>query len=112
MVVVTAAMQMTLRFQQTKNIPDALVSNEKENEPGKILVEEIHRAGFTLNHNKNRVSRCTSRQQVTGLTVNKKINVSREYIKNTRAMAHSLYFEGSYTLIEKDGNIERAPLVN
>ncbi|HGW7490657.1 TPA: reverse transcriptase domain-containing protein, partial [Escherichia coli] len=32
-----------------KNIPDALVSNEKENEPGKILVEEIHRAGFTLN---------------------------------------------------------------
>ncbi len=74
MVVVTAAMQMTLRFQQTKkkNIPDALVSNEKENEPGKILVEEIHRAGFTLNHNKNRVSRCTSRQQVTGLTVNKK----------------------------------------
>lgn len=33
MVVVTAAMQMTLRFQQTKNIPDALVSNEKENEP-------------------------------------------------------------------------------
>ncbi len=52
MVVVTAAMQMTLRFQQTKNIPDALVSNEKENEPGKILVEEIHRAGFTLNHNK------------------------------------------------------------
>ncbi|HBB5724729.1 TPA: retron Ec67 family RNA-directed DNA polymerase/endonuclease, partial [Escherichia coli] len=93
-----------------KNIPDALVSNEKENEPGKILVEEIHRAGFTLNHNKNRVSRCTSRQQVTGLTVNKKINVSREYIKNTRAMAHSLYFEGSYTLIEKDGKHRKGTL--
>ncbi|WP_108700714.1 retron Ec67 family RNA-directed DNA polymerase/endonuclease [Phytobacter sp. SCO41] len=93
-----------------KNIPEALVSNEEKNEVGEILVNEIHRAGFTLNHQKSRVSRCTSRQQVTGLIVNKKINVSREYIKNTRAMAHSLYLEGSYTIIGKDGKPRKGTL--
>ncbi|EOZ7588106.1 retron Ec67 family RNA-directed DNA polymerase/endonuclease [Enterobacter hormaechei] len=93
-----------------KSLPEALVSNEAENEVGEILVNEIHRAGFTLNHKKSRVSRCTSRQQVTGLTVNNKINVSREYIKNTRAMAHTLYFEGAYIINDKDGKPRKGSL--
>lgn len=35
-----------------------------------------------------------SKQVVTGLVVNKKINIERNYYKKTRAMAHSLYKNG------------------
>ncbi|WP_051352934.1 hypothetical protein [Picosynechococcus sp. NKBG15041c] len=45
--------------------------------------------GFTLNQNKIRLLYPHQKQQVTGLVVNKKLNVSRKYIRNLRAALYS-----------------------
>lgn len=60
------------------------------------LTQEINRAGFSINDKKTRVQYKDSHQEVTGIVVNKKLNVDREYYKKTRAMAHQLYKEGEY----------------
>lgn len=65
------------------------------------LLKEIKNAGFKINENKTRIQYRNSRQEVTGVIVNKKLNVRREYYKNTRAMAYQLYKTGEF-FIEKD----------
>lgn len=65
------------------------------------LSEEIRRTGFKINKKKTRIQYRDSRQEVTGVIVNKKLHVDREYYKNTRAMAHQLYKTGEFYL-EKD----------
>lgn len=62
------------------------------------IFEEIERAGFNINEKKTRLQCKDSRQVVTGLVVNKKINVNRVYYKETRAMAHQLYKQGSFEI--------------
>ena len=52
----------------------------------KELLQEISNSGFTINQSKTRLLYRDSRQEVTGLVVNKKIGVNREYVKSTRAM--------------------------
>nr|WP_315289836.1 retron Ec67 family RNA-directed DNA polymerase/endonuclease [Serratia proteamaculans] len=93
-----------------KKFPESIVADEKSNELGFLLVSEIVRAGFKINQSKTRVLRNTSRQQVTGLTVNKKINVNKDYIKKTRAMAHTLYKEGSFTVQKINGEPQKGNL--
>ena len=66
------------------------------------LTKEIERAGFKINNKKTKLQYRDSRQEVTGLVVNKKISVDRRYYKATRAMAHSLYSTGSF---EIDGEV-------
>lgn len=43
---------------------------------------------FTINEKKTRLNHCSMRQEVTGLTVGTKINVSRKYVKDLRAILH------------------------
>ena len=45
---------------------------------------------LTLNPNKTRLLKRGTRQEVTGLTVSEKVNVSRKYIKNLRALIHKI----------------------
>lgn len=73
------------------------------------LEEEIKRAGFKMNTKKTRLQLNSSRQEVTGLVVNKKLSVSKEYCKNTRAMAHNLYKNGEFFINDGDalGNINQ-----
>ncbi|HEY0222382.1 MAG TPA: retron Ec67 family RNA-directed DNA polymerase/endonuclease [Lactovum miscens] len=73
----------------------------------KNLNKEIERAGFKLNNKKTRLQYSSSRQEVTGLIVNKKINVPREYYKNTRAMANSLYKNGEFMIDGVPGTIKQ-----
>ncbi|XUD04974.1 hypothetical protein IGJ34_002977 [Enterococcus sp. AZ177] len=73
----------------------------------KKLTKEIERAGFKLNAKKTRLQFNSSRQEVTGLVVNKKISVPREYYKNTRAMAHNLYKNGEFIINGVSGNINQ-----
>jgi RNA-directed DNA polymerase len=56
----------------------------------------IRKCGFSLNAAKTRMQYRTSRQEVTGLVVNKKINVRNEYRHNVRAMVHKLLNTGSF----------------
>jgi S1-C subfamily serine protease len=44
---------------------------------------------FAINDKKTRVRNRTSRQEVTGLRINERLNVSREFIRQVRAMIHA-----------------------
>ena len=71
------------------------------------LSEEIKRAGFSLNKNKTRLSYLDSRQEVTGLVVNDKVNVVRAFYKDTRAMADSLYRNGKFYVKGEKGTVNQ-----
>lgn len=71
------------------------------------ISSELKRAGFHINEKKTRLQLRDSKQIVTGLIVNKKINVDRNYYKKTRAMAHQLYTHGSYTINGKPATINQ-----
>jgi RNA-directed DNA polymerase len=72
--------------------------------PAKELSGLVKRSGFDINPAKTRMQYRDSRQEVTGLVVNKRINVRHEYRHNVRAMVHQLLKTGSFnTLVpEKD----------
>lgn len=63
--------------------------------------------GFEINTKKTRIVYYNSRQTVTGLVVNKKININHLYYKKIRAMANTLYKTGSYFINENIGNIKQ-----
>jgi hypothetical protein len=49
---------------------------------------------FELNESKTRIQNWKQRQEVTGLTVNKKVNVNREYIRRIRAIFNNYEKKG------------------
>ena len=57
---------------------------------GDELRYRIQRCGFALNPVKTRMQLRWSRQDVTGLVVNEKVNIPREYVKNVRAKCEHL----------------------
>lgn len=63
---------------------------------GKDLISAITRSGFAANPAKTRMQFRMSRQLVTGLTVNAKVNVRPEYYRFARAMCASLFETGAY----------------
>jgi retron-type reverse transcriptase len=65
---------------------------------GEELVSRINDAGFEVNDAKTRMQLRGSRQIVTGLTVNEKVNVAQAYYKRVRATAHRFLTTGAYEL--------------
>lgn len=53
------------------------------------VTEIISVEGFKIKKEKTRLRKPNMRQEVTGLVVNKKVNVNRDYIRNLRAMIHN-----------------------
>jgi RNA-directed DNA polymerase len=86
--------------------------------PGDGLQKVIERTGFRINAKKTHQMYRTSRQGVTGLIVNKKINVRWEYRHTVRAMVHSLVKTGKFQILgltHKDGHailVERPGTLN
>lgn len=62
------------------------------------LVHVIQKAGFFINADKTRLFSCDGRQTVTGLVVNRKVNVNRNYEMRARAAFHRWCRQGSYSL--------------
>lgn len=58
------------------------------------MVWHVYRSGFKLNHDKTRMQQRHSRQDATGLIVNKKVNVRNEYYKTARAKCDHLFEHG------------------
>lgn len=54
------------------------------------LIKVITDNGFTINNQKIRLQTSKEHQEVTGITVNKKLNVKRKYIRQIRAILHSV----------------------
>lgn len=65
----------------------------------------IQKNGFEINPDKTRFIYKDSKQSVTGLTVNKKINVDKQFYKDTRAMAHQLYKTGEFLINGEQGSL-------
>lgn len=49
----------------------------------------ISKQGFKINEKKTRLQKHTQRQEVTGIIVNQKSNLKRDYVKKVRAMLHN-----------------------
>jgi len=74
--------------------------------PGDALRDIVERTGFRINEKKTHFMYRASRQEVTGLVVNEKINIRWEYRHDVRAMVHSLVKTGHFEIlgvILKDG---------
>jgi retron-type reverse transcriptase len=63
---------------------------------GKRLRREIESSGFSINRKKTRIQYKDSRQDVTGLVVNRKPNVKNEYWRTIKAQCHSVFKTGEY----------------
>lgn len=68
--------------------------------PGAALSKAIEKCGFQLNPKKTRMQYCNSRQEVTGLIVNRRINTRPEYRRLARAMTHRLATTGKFQVTE------------
>lgn len=90
------------RLNYTRYVDDLTFSTNNKNflNIKKMFFEELEKeiinAGFRINKKKTRIQYRDSRQEVTGVVVNKKLHVSRDYYKKTRAMAYQLYKSGEY----------------
>lgn len=92
----------------------ALKTAEDENSwtPGNELIKIIRRNGFDFNEKKTRMQYKDSRQEVTGLSVNRKVNVPASYRNTVRAMASNLFRTGGFEHIVKYKNASGDEIVS
>lgn len=97
-----------------KEFPRNIIKPHNENsiDLNKKFLNEIISSGFQINLNKLRLFDRKCRQEVTGLTVNRFVNVDNKYAKKVRAMAHSLFTKGGYTLTDEKTREQRAGDIN
>ena len=77
--------------------PEAIVKGDVNNLIiGSELGNILRKNSFDVNLDKVFLNNNFTRQEVTGLIVNKFPNVKREYIKNLRAILHKCYKKGIY----------------
>ena len=69
--------------------------------PGKELLWCIDQAGFELNNQKTSMQYKTQRQIVTGLIVNKKVNIKREHYRSIRSMCFEFFKYDNYYIRHK-----------
>jgi len=68
----------------------ATVNTLNQVEVGGQLKNVIEKNGFSINPKKVRLQkRSQTRQEVTGITVNESLNVSRKYVRQVKAMLHA-----------------------
>jgi RNA-directed DNA polymerase len=58
------------------------------------LEDTINAEGFLINEKKSRVQKKAVRQEVTGITVNEKLNLPRSYVRKVRAALHNWERQG------------------
>ena len=82
--------------------PAAIASKELDHAwaVGSELSKIIKRCGFELNPQKTRMQYRDSRQEVTGLVVNRRINTRPEFRRLARAMTHQLLKTGKFYITE------------
>lgn len=97
-----------LTFSTNRNLLSNKLRAKKEFDKFLVDLEKIITdSGFKINLSKTRISNSHQRQEVTGIVVNKKINVKRDYFKNTKAMAYKLYKDGEFEIDGKLGTLEQ-----
>lgn len=96
-----------------KEFPPSIAERLAGNEwgVGRTVVRIVEESGFSFNQKKTRMQYKDSRQEVTGLSVNKKTNVTADYRYITRAMVHSLFKTGKFKFSFKVKNASGAKVV-
>ncbi|MCE1021048.1 retron Ec67 family RNA-directed DNA polymerase/endonuclease [Pseudomonas monteilii] len=90
-----------------KTFPNNLMSGQTSGYIiGSRLAEEIKRAGFSVNSAKTRIQYKDSRQDVTGLVVNKKPGTKSEYWRTVKSQCHALFQTGKF--LENSSNPPQA----
>ena len=88
-----------------KSFPTKIAFKDSEHSEtwklGDIVEKEVLACGFAIHPEKTRMRYKDTRQTVTGLVVNRKVNVRSEYYKRARAMTHSLFTKGEYFIPSK-----------
>lgn len=64
-------------------------AGERLVQAGNELIKAVESCGFRIKPSKTRLQHATQRQEVTGLGVNERVNVSRKRIRKLRAMLHA-----------------------
>src|SRR5258706_1327724 len=64
--------------------------------------------GFEINPAKVRLGRARWHQEVTGLTVNRRVNVRRRYVRQIRAMLHALRKFGAHACADEHVRLYRS----
>lgn len=82
------------------SVARAVADAEHKWEAGEELQRLVALAGFAINPRKTRMQYRDSRQEVTGLVVNRKVNIRSEYRHTVRAMAHRLFMTGTFQFIQ------------
>lgn len=80
---------------------------DKYNDFYSKVKREFDKSGFSINEKKTRLQYKDSKQTVTGLVVNKKPNINREYYRTTKAMALNLYKNNSFIIDGELGTSEQ-----
>jgi len=95
-----AGLGKKMHFRYTRYADDLVFSSNNRNFPKLIpfLKEIVQQEGFVVNEGKLAVMRSGSRQQVTGLVINKKVGIPRERRRWLRAVAHRLRTRGPETI--------------
>lgn len=91
-----------LTFSSNKQVfPVEIATPASHNEwlPGPELECIVNENGFEFNPDKTRLQYRDSRQEVTGLTVNRKVNVPASYRYTVRAMVNRLFKTGAFEFI-------------
>ena len=65
---------------------------QKDGDFRKELVRIIQSQGFTINEKKTRLQKIGGRQEVTGIIVSDKLNVTQKYVRDIRNILYSKFF--------------------
>ena len=68
-----------------------------------LVKEKLHKIGFKLNYEKIRVISKNKKQKVTGIIVNEKINIDKEYKRKIRLKIYYIKKYGLYSHMNKIG---------
>jgi hypothetical protein len=83
---------ITFSFTQSRGrLPRDIVTLKKDKQLfiGTVLKQIIKNNGFEIQEGKSRITSRDQRQEVTGLTVNDRVNVTREFVRQTSSMLHA-----------------------
>lgn len=101
------ALKMNLIY--TRYADDLTFSGEEARKADTLvgIIDLLLSERFTINKEKTRLQSNRGKQVVTGLIVNRKVNVSRTYIRNVRAMLHNWNQSGLAYASQRSGSPER-----
>ncbi|MGB3206577.1 MAG: reverse transcriptase family protein [Crinalium sp.] len=94
-----SAIAQNYKFTYTRYVDDLTFSASGENvkDTNKIVKQIqaiVTQEGFAINQEKTRILRNSQQQQVTGIVVNEKLNISRKTLKSFRATLYQIENEG------------------